>query len=52
MRQFHLLPKHFLLHFARRVVVVIVDPYLAPGNYFAMLREPSQRVQMRLGDRL
>ena len=33
-RQFHLLNKDFLLNFARRMVVIIVEANFSPGNHF------------------
>ncbi len=42
----HLIAKHFLLHIARRMIVVVVKTDLAPGNNFGMLRQPRQFLQM------
>ncbi len=38
-RQFHLPHENFLLHVARRMIVEIVQPDLAPGDYLGMLRQ-------------
>ena len=35
----HLLAKDFVLHFARRMIVEIVEADLAPGDYFGMSGE-------------
>ena len=35
----HLVAEDLLLHFARRVIVEIVEADFAPGDYFRMLRE-------------
>ena len=38
--QFHLAKEDFFLRVARRVIVIVVKPDLAPGNHFGMPRQP------------
>src|SRR5262249_21906068 len=44
--QRHLLTKNFVLRFAWRMVVEIVESNFAPANHFAMLRQLRQFFQM------
>ncbi len=48
MGHFHLLHKDALLHVARRVIVKIVEPDLAPGNHLRIFRQPLQLVEVFL----
>ena len=47
-RKRHLVAEYFMLHFARGMIVEIVQADFAPGNYFGMLREPGQFIQVLL----
>ncbi len=47
-----LAPKNLLLHFARRMIVVIIEPHLAPRNHARMLRQLIQPRKMLFGSKL
>ncbi len=45
-RHFHLLEEDALLHVARRVIVKVVEPDLAPGDDFGIVRQALQFVEV------
>src|SRR5258705_5696333 len=50
LRKGHLIAEDAVLRFARRMIVVVVETDLAPGDDFGMLRQLSQLIQMLLRD--
>src|SRR5207302_9102837 len=50
--QFHLPQKDSLLHIARRVVIEVVQPDFAPGNYFGMPCQSLQLLKVGIGGKL
>ena len=48
LRKCHLIAEDAVLHIARRMIVVVVETDLAPGDDFGMLRQPGQVSQMLL----
>ncbi len=50
LRKGHLIAEDTMLDFAGRMIVEVVEPHLAPGDDFGMLRQASQFLQMLLRD--
>ena len=44
----HLLNENALLHVARRMVVVVIEADLAPGDHLGFVREPCEFVEICL----
>ena len=48
LRKIHLVAEYAVLDFARRMIVVVVETDLAPGDDFRMLGQSGQVIQMLL----
>ncbi len=52
LRERHLVAEDAVLHFARRMIVEVVETDLAPRDDFRMFHQPGQFIQMLLRDYL